>query len=175
MLSDLHLPNMGGLALLDKLQKRPNPPSFVAITAWDTDHNMLKVLTRGGAGYIVKSSHPQEISYAIRHVVNGGTFVSPQTMKRLVRYLPKDVHTRAPIDRNDTAASIVPSLTNIEATVLDHLCHGKSNAEIAVMTNYSESTVKKQVSRLISRFGVTSRLSLVVKVLRARCASRGDA
>ena len=166
VLADIHMPEMDGVTLLHEINRRPNPPLFIAITALDTDETMLEVLAGGGAGYIVKSARPQTIVTALRDAVDGGTTVSPQALKRLVSYLSDS--PKAPLSLN-ADGRILPfdSLTNVERTVLDYLCEGKSNAEIAQAMNYSESTVKKQVSHLISLFGVTSRLSLVVSALRA--------
>ncbi|MGP5724137.1 response regulator, partial [Corynebacterium casei] len=87
ILADICMPNMDGLELLHEIQKRPNPPLFIAMTALDTDDTMLKVLADGGAGYIVKSARPCTIITALRDAVEGGITVSPRALKRLAKYL----------------------------------------------------------------------------------------
>src|SRR5699024_5640285 len=82
VLADISMPDLNGLALLHEIRALDNPPSFVAITALDTEETMLEVLAGGGAGYIVKSSRPQTITAAIRDAVAGGTTVSPHALKR---------------------------------------------------------------------------------------------
>ncbi|WP_193025624.1 response regulator [Corynebacterium casei] len=164
ILADICMPNMDGLELLHEIQKRPNPPLFIAMTALDTDDTMLKVLADGGAGYIVKSARPCTIITALRDAVEGGITVSPRALKRLAKYL-FDV-PQIPYSCNaDEHFPRLDSLKSTEKMVLRHLCDGKSDAEISELMNYAESTVRKHVSHLISLFEVKSRLSLVVKVL----------
>lgn len=166
VLADIHMPAMDGVSLLGEIRRRAHPPAFVAITALDSDETMLQVLAGGGAGYIVKSARPQAIVTAVHDAVAGGTTVSPHALKRLVDYIP----TRAPIRPScgETGMTLMyEKLTAREKNVLEHLCQGMSNAEIAVAMKYSEATVKKHVSHLISYFGVASRLSLVVTVIRS--------
>lgn len=163
VLADIHMPTMDGVTLLHEIQRRREPPAFVAITALDTDSTMLEVLAGGGAGYIIKSSRPQAIITAVRDATAGGTAISPQALRRLVGYISDRPTTpKSPIKESSTTYD---SLTDIEKRVLEHLCKGMSNAEIAKTMNYSESTVKKHVSKLISDFNVTSRLSLAVTVI----------
>lgn len=165
VLADIHMPEMDGVTLLREIQRRSNPPAFVAITALDADDSMLKVLAGGGVGYIIKSARPQEIISAVREAADGGTTVSPQAMTRLVDYIPAE---RPPEDPVLTQLGpVYAKLTGVEKRVLGHLCEGLSNAEIAHVLNYSEATVKKHVSQLIGQFGVSSRLSLAVTAIRS--------
>ncbi|AKK02004.1 response regulator [Corynebacterium epidermidicanis] len=170
ILTDIHMPEMDGVTLLREVKKRPNPPVFVAITALDTDATMIDILTGGGAGYIVKSSRPQTIIAAVRDALQGGTTVSPQAMTRLVDRLSAP----EPADQPDKGKfdEVFATLNSNEKQILALICEGKSNEEIAGVTHYAESTVKKQVSHLISLFGVTSRLSLAVTALRSRSMQR---
>ena len=107
----------------------------------------------------------------MRQAVAGGTVISPAAMNKLLPHLSQ----REPqVPQNDRearpkAAIDVPSgVSDIEQRVLELLCDGLSNADIAKRLSYSESTVKKMVSKLLSAYGVSSRLDLVVTVLNGR-------
>lgn len=52
-----------------------------------------------------------------------------------------------------------------QVRVLDLVCHGRSNKEIAAELGVTESDVKYHVSQLLRTNGVASRVELVVKVL----------
>ena len=52
--------------------------------------------------------------------------------------------------------------------MLDFLCEGYSNAEIADRLFISEATVKSHVSHLMKKYGVSSRLKLVVATHQER-------
>ncbi|WP_236592680.1 response regulator [Corynebacterium striatum] len=165
VLADIHMPEMDGVTLLQEVQRRLSPPVFVAITALDSDETMLKVLAGGGAGYIIKSSRPQAIITAVREAMTGGTTVSPQALNRLIKYIPGKVLTPAFPQTN--LSPVYERLTKAETHVLQYICQGLSNAEIASAMKYSEATVKKHVSHLIACFGVTSRLSLAITVIQS--------
>lgn len=169
IIADIHMPEMDGITLLREAKKRPTPPAFVAITALDTDKTMIEVLTNGGAGYVVKSSKPATMYAAVREAVNGGTAVSPHALTRLVDYLPhSDSHAEGDNDKESSVIEFNEKyalLTDTEKQILSYICEGRSNAEIAKSMHYAQSTVKKQVSHLMSVFAVSSRLSLAITAL----------
>ena len=143
-----------------------NPPRFIAITSIDDDDNMIRVLGRGGAGYILKSQSPKSIIQAVRDAVEGGMVVSPTSVENLIREVPR-VQNFEGYHRNllDQVVADDSPLTAEEKKVLKLLCLGMSNAEIASHMLYSESSVKKRVSSLMQDFGAKSRLDLVVALL----------
>ncbi|MBC3178680.1 response regulator [Corynebacterium lujinxingii] len=163
VLSDVHMPQMDGATLLKNLAQRTNTPAFLAITSLENDRAMLDVLAHGGRGYILKSQPPEEIVLSVRQAITGGTVVSPAAMNNLVQYIDPE-----PVQPSPQRINLPDGISDNEVAVLDLLCEGLSNAEIAKRLNYSESTVKKQVSHLLTLFGVSSRLDLVVTVLNGR-------
>lgn len=165
VLSDVYMPKMDGATLLRHLAERPETPAFLAITSLENDKAMLDILAHGGRGYILKSQPPEQIILSVRQAVTGGTVVSPEAMTNLVRYLaPEPAVAVAP----PASRSYPPGISEAERAVLDLLCEGLSNADIAKRLNYAESTVKKHVSNLLALYGVSSRLDLVVTVLNGR-------
>ena len=158
IVADIHMPGMDGVQLLRAMKRMSHPPTFVAMTSLDSDEIMLEVLSHGAAAYIIKSAEASFIIETVRQAAHGGTVVSPEPMSRLVGYLPT-THVAPPLVAED--------LPEAQRLILDLLCDGLSNSEIAEKSGYSESTVKKQVSTLIAHFGARSRLNLVVKALRS--------
>ncbi|AMO89133.1 DNA-binding response regulator [Corynebacterium sp. HMSC08C04] len=160
VLADIHMPTMDGITLLRKIKERPYPPVFLAVTSFDSDDTMLKILQEGGAGYILKNQRPQSIIDAVHEAIHGGTVVAPVAMHRLVGYIGD-----AP--RKDPVATAIEThhLSTNEINVLKLLLQGNSNSEIAAALEISESSVKKHVSSLIVTFNASTRLNLVTKIL----------
>lgn len=57
-------------------------------------------------------------------------------------------------------------LTNTEIDLLEYVIQGKSNLEISEIIGYSESSVKKMLSKIYKKFNVKNRLALINKLLR---------
>lgn len=170
VLSDVYMQHMGGAELLRKLTARGSAPAFLAISSLDNDTAMLDILDHGGRGYILKSQPREEIILSVRQAVAGGTVISPAAMNKLLPHLSQR-EAQAPQvapKRAKAAISVPAGVSDTEQRVLELLCDGLSNADIAKHLNYSESTVKKMVSKLLSAYGVSSRLDLVVTVLNGR-------
>ena len=165
VLADIYMPEMDGVTLLSAINSREHPPLVVAMTGLDSDRIMVNVVACGGVGYIVKSDPPGLITNAVRQAVAGGMVVSPTSLKRLGEYIPSGIpeHT---LDRAEMIR-ICGELSETERNVLRHLCSGLSNAEIAKTMRYSEGTVKRNVTNLISYFNVSSRAKLALLVVQS--------
>ena len=78
-------------------------------------------------------------------------------------YFPKEVREVADFEKN----IILNSLSAREAEVLEALCQGMSNKEIAEVMIVSPETVKSHVSTIISKMGVKDRTQAVIASIRA--------
>lgn len=154
VLTDIHMPEMDGVELLERIQRLDNPPKLIAITSFDTDETMIRILGLGGNGYILKTSRPEAIISTVEDVVQGGTVISPVSATRLIKTLPS--RTMSEYD-----------ITETEDKVLSLVCQGQPNSVIAKRLQKSSGTVKKHLSALFTKFGATSRLDLALKAMEA--------
>lgn len=166
VIADIHMPEMDGTVLLREINKLEDPPVFIAMTAMDNDDTLKEVMSHKATAYILKSSKPAYIQDTVREAVRGGTVVAPQSLTRLFQQMP-ELHTD-----NDAAATPdhtpeAPTISPAQERILNLVCEGKSNEEIATSTHYAAGTVKKYVSSLLSEFHAKSRLELAVKALKA--------
>ena len=153
------MPGTDGLELLDRLRRDQPGTAVVMLTSFDDDSAMRTALDKRAHGFLLKDSAPQDVVGAVLAAAAGGTTISPSVASRLVSRHLRPVR-----------ASSRPDLTAAEQTVLTLLCEGLSNAEIAERLVVAESTVKTHVSSLMHKYGVASRLKLVVAVHRERDA-----
>lgn len=165
ILSDIHMPQMNGVELLERIKQREKVPVFIAITAIDNDQSMLRVLGKGGSGYILKSQTPSSIIQAARDAVLGGMVVSPSSVEQLVASVSEPPRPSSEATLLERVIHYESELSTMEKRALELLCQGLSNAEIASALQYSESSVKRFVSQLMQRFSAGSRLELVVMML----------
>jgi DNA-binding NarL/FixJ family response regulator len=151
VLMDLRMPGVDGLTAIERITQLPNPPVVVALTTFDADQYVLRALRAGAAGFLVKSTPPEELIRLVRVAADGAMVLSPAAARRLVA---------ASVDRHSVrqrARELVGSLTDRELEVLACLGEGLSNAQIAARLYLSEATIKGYVSRMLDKLGCANR------------------
>jgi DNA-binding NarL/FixJ family response regulator len=94
---------------------------------------------------------------------DGDFFKSLEAMANDSSYYPKVVRETAGFKKN----LILNELSVRETEVLEALCQGMSNKEIAEVMFVSTETVKSHVSTVISKLGVKDRTQAVIACIRA--------
>jgi DNA-binding NarL/FixJ family response regulator len=151
VLMDLRMPGVDGLTAIERINQLPDPPVVVALTTFDADQYVLRALRAGAAGFLVKSTPPEDLIGLVRVAAAGNMVLSPIAARRLVT---------ASANRESThqrARALVESLTDRELEVLACLGEGLSNAQIAARLYLSEATVKGYVSRMLDKLGCANR------------------
>jgi DNA-binding NarL/FixJ family response regulator len=151
VLMDLRMPVLDGIAAIERIVKLANPPVVVVLTTFDADQYVLRALRAGAAGFLVKSTPPEDLIGLVRVAAEGHTVLSPAAARRLIA-ASADSQPAA-----ERARKLVASLTEREVEVLAGLGEGLSNAQIAARLYLSEATVKGYVSRMLDKLGLDNR------------------
>ncbi len=151
VLMDLRMPVLDGIAAIEQIVKLADPPVVVVLTTFDADQYVLRALRAGAAGFLVKSTPPQDLIGLVRVAAEGHTVLSPAAARRLIA-ASADSQPAA-----ERARKLAGSLTEREVEVLTCLGKGLSNAQIAARLYLSEATVKGYVSRMLEKLGVDNR------------------
>jgi DNA-binding NarL/FixJ family response regulator len=151
VLMDLRMPVLDGIGAIEQIGRLADPPVVVVLTTFDADQYVLRALRAGAAGFLVKSTPPQDLIGLVRVASEGHTVLSPAAARRLIA---------ASADRQpaaERARQLTGSLTEREVEVLTCLGEGLSNAQIAGRLYLSEATVKGYVSRMLEKLGLDNR------------------
>jgi len=148
---DLRMPGMDGLAAIERIGRLADPPVVVVLTTFDADQYVLRALRAGAAGFLVKSTPPEDLIGLVQVAAEGHTVLSPVAARRLVAASGDRACAR------DRARGLVGSLTEREAEVLACLGEGLSNAQIGGRLFLCEATVKGYVSRVLDKLGCANR------------------
>jgi DNA-binding NarL/FixJ family response regulator len=151
VLMDLRMPGVDGLTAIGRIAGLVSAPPVVALTTFDADEYVLQALQLGAAGFLVKSTPPQDLIGLVRVAAEGHTVLSPEAARRLVHA------STGHRDRSARARERIAELTDRELDVLRCLGRGMSNAEIAGSLYLSEATVKSYVSRMLVKLGCANR------------------
>ncbi len=151
VLMDLRMPVMDGLAAIEQIVKLPDPPAVVVLTTFDADQYVLRALRSGAAGFLVKSTPPEDLIRLVQVAADGHTVLSPIAARRLIAASADSSQTQA------RARELVAGLTEREAEVLACLGEGLSNAQIGARLFLSEATIKGYVSRMLDKLECANR------------------
>lgn len=156
ILLDLNLPDADGFDGLMSL-KRAAVDVPVIIVSSMTDNTIVGgSLAAGAQGFVPKHSHRSVFLEAIATIEAGGTFK------------PKGFVQNRDNETKDDYLSRLSSLTNQQARILDLICEGKLNKQIAFDLSIAETTVKAHVTAIMRKLGVQSRTQAVLVAQEAR-------
>jgi DNA-binding NarL/FixJ family response regulator len=133
------------------LAEAGRPPPVVVLTTCDADQYVLRALLAGAAGFLVKSTPPQDLIGLVRVAAEGHTVLSPAAARRLIAASDDSSSAR------ERARKLVGSLTEREVEVLGCLGEGLSDAQIAARLYLSEATIKGYVSRMLDKLSCANR------------------
>jgi len=136
-LMDLHMPRMDGLAAAAEIRKEFPDALIVALTSYEGDARVARALSLGVRSYILKTSHPKDVSRALRRVLDGEIVVEQRLAKPV--FLSRD------------------HLTLREISVVRLIAQGTPNRDIGRSLNVSEHTVKARIRSILSKLGANDR------------------
>jgi DNA-binding NarL/FixJ family response regulator len=152
-LMDLRMPQMGGVEAITAICTEFNTARIIVVTTYDGDEDIYRGLRAGSKGYLLKDCKPNELRTAIRTVHNGQQYIPPHVGAKLAQRMTN------------------PELTDRELDVLRLVAQGMSNLEIAAALSVTESTVKSNINRILSKLGAKDRTQATIIALKRGIAS----
>jgi DNA-binding NarL/FixJ family response regulator len=146
---DCALPGINGLQATRKILQFA-PETLVLMLSMHTEDTWVRqALDAGARGYVLKNAMDLELGSAIRRIVKGETVIDDQlsTQEALKG------------ERNS-------GLTPREVEILQLICDGKSNKEIAVQLELSANTVAVHRANIMDALGIHKTAELVVYAIR---------
>ncbi|HEU4978165.1 MAG TPA: response regulator transcription factor [Solirubrobacteraceae bacterium] len=152
VLLDVHMPDGGGVAVIERAAPAAPETRFLALSASDAAEDVIAVIRAGARGYVTKSIAADELADAIRRVHDGDAVFSP----RLAGFV-LDAFSGGPAPGSDPD---LDSLTPREREVIQHIARGYLYKEIAFRLGISAKTVEAHVSAVLRKLQLSSRHEL---------------
>ncbi len=154
VISDLSMPGRSGLDVLPQIKLiRPKLPVLI-LSIHSEDHYAIRVLKAGASGYLSKDLAPEELVDAVKRVLNGKKYITPNVAEKLASQVDKN-HSK-PLHH---------TLSDREFTVLQMLASGKTISEIADSMLLSLTTVSTYRSRILTKMNMKTNTALTLYAL----------
>jgi DNA-binding NarL/FixJ family response regulator len=153
VLLDISMPKMGGISVIKEICGKVPETKIVALTMHREEEYALEAFKSGANGYCLKTSNHDELLFAIRTVLSGKTYVSPEISDKVLEgYLEskRKVKTKSSWD----------TLTQREIEVLKLVGEGYRNKEIADFLCISVKTVEKHRANIMQKLDLHSASAL---------------
>jgi len=144
VLMDLSMPGMNGIEAMMDIKRRNPDTRVLVLTIHKTDEYIHESLRAGADGYILKDATHDELRVAIRSVLNGKTYLSPDISGKVI-------HGYLDTGKAANVGSNWDLLTHREREVLKLVAEGHPNKYIADYLCLSIKTVEKHRSNLMKK------------------------
>src|SRR5512136_1347815 len=148
VLMDLRMPNMDGLAAIERLRLQQPQVAVVILTTYNEDDLMQRGLRAGARGYLLKDTDRDTLFNTIRAAARGETLLKPEVVARLLARPESKPHGEL-------------GLTDREMEVLKAVARGERSKEIAAQLGITERTVKAHLASIYNKLGVDSRAAAI--------------
>ena len=139
VLLDFRMPDMDGLAVLDRIRKHHPEVKVVMLSGSDDPELIQDALRRGASAFILKQIDPRDLPGAIRQAVEG------------------TIYSAIGRTEETEGGSDASGLTPKELDVLNRVARGLSNKEISKELWLSEQTIKFHLTNIYRKLGVGNR------------------
>lgn len=165
LLLDINMPKMNGLEVIRRMTDQHSKVKIIILTMHDDENYVIEVIKAGAVGYLLKDIEPGMLVKAIRTVFDGESFIYPSLAKKLFGEINRQ-HVR-----NLEAAKVIERskderLSYRELEVLEMVCKGMSNQEVAKTLFLSEKTVKNHLTNIFRKISVTDRTQAVLYAIK---------
>ena len=150
VLLDVHLPEGGGVAVLDGLRAADLTPPVLALSVSDASEDVVPMIRAGALGYVTKTIETDELIHALRTVAAGDAYFSP----RLAAFVLQAFSGPRPAQTDEPG---LEALTPREREVLHHLARGYAYKQIGMRLGISARTVESHVGAVLRKLQLNSR------------------
>jgi DNA-binding NarL/FixJ family response regulator len=153
VLMDIDMPHMNGMEATKKALEMLPDLKIIAFTMFGDEEYYYKMIDLGVKGFILKSSGINELEKAIEDVMNGESYFSNELLRKIINNLGRN-GVKKPVETG--------RITPREMEVLQHICLGFNNDEIAQKLFISAKTIKSHRSNLLEKTNCKNTPSLIL-------------
>ena len=153
ILTDIRMPLLDGFEATRVINEKMPWLKVIALSGYDHPAYIKKLMKNGARGFVSKNSSEQELEKALITVYNGGTYISDEVARKLLREF-----TDTP---SQTDSFNYNSLTSREIQIIQLLSEGMSTREIAEKLFISNKTVERHKTNILKKTNTRNTAHLI--------------
>ncbi len=159
VLLDINMPEMDGYETALWLKHNHPEIKILALSMYDTDNSIIRMLKNGVKGYVLKDIEPAELKMALESVIYKGFYYSEVVTGKLI-------HTMSTLDEPQQGTGNLLRLNDRELEFLKLACTECTYKEIAEQMYLSPRTIDGYRDALFEKLKVKTRVGLVLYAIR---------
>ncbi|WEV52597.1 response regulator transcription factor [Bifidobacterium sp. ESL0704] len=164
ILMDVRMPVMDGIEATARITHLFPAVKVLILTTYDQDDYAFDGLARGASGFLLKDVTIEQLRAAIHSVVEGDAVLTPRVTRAVVERSVRRIGGDADVpELRNRLARLSPR----EHEIVSLIAEGLSNSEIAGRLTIETSSVRKDVSRILSKLALRDRTQIAVMWYKA--------
>lgn len=156
VLMDINMPVMDGIEATEIAFSKHPDIKIIALSMFGEEEYYYKMINAGVKGFILKNSEINEVVEAIKQVMSGNSYFSQELLYNVIKNFKSHKEPE-----NEEA-----QLSKRELQVLEEICKGLSNQEIADNLFISKRTVDKHRANLLSKTNSKNTANLIMYAIK---------
>ncbi len=152
VLVDVHMPDGGGIAVIEGVSESNPDVKFLALSVSDQAEDVIAMIRAGARGYVTKTIEPPDLADAVRRISAGDAVFSP----RLAGFVLDAFAGAIPSEEDPE----LDQLTMREKDVLRLIARGFAYKQVARKLEISIKTVETHVSSVLRKLQLSNRHEL---------------
>ncbi len=149
---DIDMPELDGFAVAAKIKEKKLPVEIIFLTMHGEEKLFQAAVSLGIKGYVLKDSAQTDIVKAVKSVLSGNPFISPELSRHIIkRMYEPSISSSAGLD----------TLSPTQRRVLKLIAEDKTSKEIAALLCISQRTVDTHRAKIIFKLKLQGSLALV--------------
>jgi DNA-binding NarL/FixJ family response regulator len=146
VIMDISMPDLNGIEATRRIVATCPATRVIALSVHTSRNFVSEMFKAGASAYLPKSAGGSELATAIRTVIKGQVYLSPEVTGAFVESLVRE--------KPPKAKSTFSELTSREREVLQLVAEGRTTKDIASLLHLSAKTVESYRAQIMNKLGV---------------------
>jgi len=161
VIMDIAMPRLNGIEAAAQISRKHKHVGILMLSMYSDEEYLLRALTAGVRGYLLKDSAEPDLVRAVRAIARGRTFFSPAVTEVLLEDYVLRLQQQGTVDSYEL-------LTEREKQVLQLLAEGRTNKEAAGVLDLGVSTVETHRVNLMQKLSLHNTAELVLYAVKKK-------